>query len=63
MGVRGAAKMECLVENVLKMFLIVSGSCLVSGQLLSSAATAATKVVGHCNHQMTIVTLLTQQLY
>ena len=47
-GVRGAAKMECLVENVLKLFFIVSGSCLVSRQLLSSAATAATKVVGHC---------------
>ena len=44
-GVRGAAKMECFVENVLNFFFIVSGSCLVSRQLLSSAAT---KVVGHC---------------
>ena len=39
--------MECLVEYVLNYFFIVSGSCLVSRQLLSSAATAATKVVGH----------------
>ena len=37
-GVRRAAKMEWLVEN---------GSCLVCRQLLSSAATAATKVVGN----------------
>ena len=33
--------------NALRDFLIVSGSCLVSRQLLSSTATAATKVVGH----------------
>ena len=33
------------------IFFIVSGSCLVSRQLLSSAATAATKVVGHCPWQ------------
>ena len=46
-GVQGAANMKCWVENVFKFFFIVSGSCLVSRQLLSSAATAATKVVGH----------------
>ena len=47
-GVRGKAKMECWLENVLKNLFIVSGSCLVSRQLLSSAATAATKVLDHC---------------
>ena len=46
-GVRGAAKAECWVENIQKNY-IVSSSCLVSRQLLSSTATAATKVFGHC---------------
>ena len=47
-GVPGSSKNGVFGRKCFNIFFIVSGSCLVSRQLLSSAATAATKVVGHC---------------